>query len=80
MGVFCLCSLLPVSPWLTRLRPVPRRPPAGQGPVRAPVLQPGQLRLPAAVRVPLEEPAPLLHDRGRGAADTPTCLSRFLRV
>lgn len=41
---------------------------ADQGPVRASVLQPRQLQLPAAVRVPLEEPASLLHDRSRGTS------------
>lgn len=49
---------------------------ATQGAVCAFVLQPGQLQLPAAVCVPLEESAPLLHDRGRGTANTSSPLSR----
>lgn len=46
-------------------RPV-RRDPPDKGRVRSPLLQPTELRLPAALRVPLEEPAPLLHDGDRG--------------
>lgn len=40
--------------------------PADQGGVCSSVLQPTELQLPVALRVPLEEPASLLHDRGRG--------------
>lgn len=39
---------------------------ADQGGVCSSVLQPNELQLPSALRVPLEEPASLLHDRGRG--------------
>lgn len=44
----------------------PRCDPADQGGVCSSVLQPTELQLPVALRVPLEEPASLLHDRGRG--------------
>lgn len=48
------------------LCPPPRCDPARQGRVRPPVLQPHELQLPTALRVALEEPAPVLHDRGGG--------------
>lgn len=40
--------------------------PSDQGGVCPSVLQPNELQLPVALRVSLEKPASLLHDRGRG--------------
>lgn len=57
--------LLPLVFMLLLSRPV-RRDPPDKGRVCSPLLQPTELRLPAALRVPLEEPAPLLHDGDRG--------------